>query len=239
MFLSIIIPLYNEEDHITRVVEKLRNLTFPEFVDGWEVIIVDDRSSDASLSVAEKLSNEAKNIRVESHLENMGKGAAVQTGISKARGNVFLIQDADLELDPEDIPRMLIAMKDLNIELINGSRYLAGVARPLASYKRYLANKFFTQLTSILIDVHLTDMACGYKLIHKNLYDKIELKEKRFGFEAELLVKALRIKKNNIAEIPVKYFPRNEGQGKKLRNTDAFKILFTIVKYGVFYKKNK
>ncbi|MBK6283996.1 MAG: hypothetical protein IPF54_16280 [Draconibacterium sp.] len=124
-------------------------------------------------------------------------------------------------------------MKDLNVQFINGSRYLPGIARPLASYKRYWGNRLFTNLTSVVINVKLTDMACGYKLIHRNLYEKIDLKENRFGFEAELIIKALRIKRNNVAEVPVKYFPRNAGEGKKLNNIDAFKILWTIFKYGV------
>jgi hypothetical protein len=125
-------------------------------------------------------------------------------------------------------------MHELNVEFINGSRYLAGVYRPLSSYKRYLGNRLFTSLTAIIINVKITDMACGYKLIHRNLYQRIQLAEDRFGFEAELIIKALRIKKNNIAEVPVRYFPRNEGEGKKLRNSDAFKILWTIIKFGLF-----
>ena len=122
---------------------------------------------------------------------------------------------------------------ETNVQFINGSRYLPGVVRPLASYRRYWGNKFFTNLTSILINVRLTDMACGYKLIHRDLYKQINLKEDRFGFEAELIIKALRIKRNNVAEVPVRYFPRNAGEGKKLNNMDALKILWTIVKYGV------
>ncbi|MFM7105543.1 MAG: glycosyltransferase family 2 protein, partial [Flavobacteriales bacterium] len=123
------------------------------------------------------------------------------------------------------------------VEFINGSRYLPGVYRPLASYRRYLANKFFTWLTSVIINVRLTDMACGYKLFTRSLYNQILLRENRFGFEAELIIKAMRIKRNNIAEVPVRYFPRNEGEGKKLRNTDGFKIMWTIIKYGLLKVK--
>ena len=147
--------------------------------------------------------------------------------------DVFLFQDADLELNPDDIPMMLEMMRKFNVEFVNGSRYLPGVIRPMASYRRYLANKFFTFLTSVLINVKLTDMACGYKLIHRNLLSKITIKEKKFGIEAELIIKALRIKKNNIIEVPVQYTPRFEQEGKKLKNIDAFKILWTIIKYSV------
>lgn len=166
--------------------------------------------------------------------KNQGKGAAIRTGIKEAKGNIFLIQDSDLELRPTDIPSMIQCMQELNVEFVNCSRYLAGVNRPLSSYKRYLGNRIFTSLTAIVINVKITDMACGYKLIHKNLYEKMQLRENRFGFEAELIIKALRIKKNNIVEVPVHYFPRNEGEGKKFRTTDAFKILWTIIKFGLF-----
>ncbi len=233
-FLSIIIPLYNEETLVTEVIEQVRKIQLPASVTAYEIIVVDDCSTDQSYQVVSSLTASVSNIRVLKHDQNQGKGAAVRTGIAAANGNVFLIQDSDLELRPTDIPRMIDCMNELKVEFINGSRYMAGVNRPLSSYKRYLANRVFTSLTAIIINVKITDMACGYKLIHKNLYDKIKLRENRFGFEAELIIKALRIKKNNIAEVPVGYFPRNEGEGKKLRNTDAFKILWTIVKFGLF-----
>jgi glycosyltransferase involved in cell wall biosynthesis len=212
-------------------------MQFPEYLSGVEYVIVDDCSKDDSYRVVSEFIKDKSEFILLKHEYNKGKGAAVRTGIAKAEGDVFLVQDSDLELSPSDIPSMIEAMKSLNVEFINGSRYLPGIARPLASFKRYWGNKLFTNLTSILINVKLTDMACGYKLIHRNLYQQIDLKENRFGFEAELLIKALRIKKNNIAEVPVKYFPRNSGEGKKLNNTDAFKILWTIFKYGVLRLK--
>lgn len=237
MNLSIIIPLYNEEKLIIQLLSKLLEIKFPNFINKYEIIIVDDCSTDNSNKVVKECIKNNENIRLFEHNINKGKGAAIRTGINNATYDIFLIQDSDLELSPEDIPSMLSAMKQLNIEFINGSRYLPGVIRPLSSYKRYLFNRFFTFLTSVLINVKITDMACGYKLFHKNIINKITLKENRFGFEAELIIKALRIKKNNIAEIPVQYFPRNEGEGKKLRNIDGIKILWTIVKYGLFRMK--
>jgi glycosyltransferase involved in cell wall biosynthesis len=237
MKLSIIIPLYNEQNSIITVLEQLKGIKFPDYLTGVEYVIVDDCSLDNSFGVVSAFIRDKPEFVLMSHELNKGKGAAVRTGIAKAEGDVFLVQDSDLELSPSDIPSMIEAMKALNVEFINGSRYLPGIARPLASFKRYWGNKIFTNLTSILINVKLTDMACGYKLIHRNLYEQIDMKENRFGFEAELLIKALRIKKNNIAEVPVKYFPRNSGEGKKLNNKDAFKILWTIFKYGVLRLK--
>jgi glycosyltransferase involved in cell wall biosynthesis len=233
MFLSIIIPLYNEEKSIISVLEAVLRVQYPPFLERFEIVVVDDCSRDQSVEVVQQFIKDQPGVKLIRHEINRGKGAAVRTGIKSASGNVYLIQDADLELVPADIPRLLEAMHQLKIEFVNGSRYLPGIVRPLSSFKRYMGNRFFTFLTSIFINVKITDMACGYKLVHKNLYNKINLKEERFGFEAELIIKAMRIKKNNIAEVPVQYFPRNQGEGKKLRNTDAFKILWTITKYGI------
>jgi len=215
------------------MLDRLLAVKIPDCIQSTEIVMVDDCSSDSSNQVVSAYIQAHPHIRLFKHDVNQGKGAAVRTGMKHATGNIYLIQDADLELNPEDIPSMLLAMYKLKVEFVNGSRYLPGVLRPISSYKRYLGNRFFTFLTSILIDVKLTDMACGYKLVHKKLIDKITLKENRFGFEAELLLKALRIKKNNIVEVPVQYFPRNEGEGKKLRNSDAFRILGTVIKYGL------
>lgn len=237
MQLSIIIPLYNEQELITKLLEKVLCVVSPPYVEKVEIIIVDDCSKDNSFQNVSAFIKDLPNIILLKHDVNKGKGAAVRTGMAVATGDVFLIQDADLELNPNDIPRMIDAMHELNVEFVNGSRYLAGVNRPLSSFKRYMANRFFTFLTSIIIDVKITDMACGYKLFHRNIYEKINLKENRFGFEAELIIKALKIKRTNITEIPVQYFPRNEGEGKKLRNSDGFKILWTIFKYGVLNVK--
>lgn len=228
--------MFNEQETIVSVIEKVESLVLPDFVEALDLVVVDDCSTDKSHELVLEYIN-GKNIALVRHEVNKGKGAAVHTGMAHAKGDVYFVQDADLELNPDDIPSLLIAMKELNVQFINGSRYLGGVNRVLSSYKRYLGNKFFTFLTSIILDVQLTDMACGYKLIHKDLVNQLNLVENRFGFEAELIIKALRIKRNNIAEVPIQYLPRNEGEGKKLNNTDAIKIFFVILKYGLFKAK--
>ena len=227
-------PLYNEPATVLTVLEHLQKISLPSFVESREIVVVDDCSTDASFHNVEQYRLQHPEIVLLRHEKNMGKGRAVKTGIEKSTGDVILIQDADLELSPTDIPSMLNAMHELNVEFVNGSRYLHGLIRPLASYRRYMVNRLFTFLTSILINVRLTDMACGYKLFTRPLYNRIKLEENRFGFEAELIIKALRDKRNNVAEVPVKYFPRREGEGKKLKVSDGFKILWTIFKYGVF-----
>ncbi len=234
MKLSIIIPLYNEQELIVPLLKELESVSWPSFMESHEVVIVDDCSKDNSFRQVGEYIKEKKYISLFQHEINKGKGAAVRTGASKATGDVILIQDADMELSPHDIPAMLAAMHELKIPFVNGSRYLPGVLRTQSAFKRYFANKFFTLFTSLLIDVHLTDMACGYKLIARELFQKLNLKENRFGFEAELIIKCARLQKNWIAEVPVHYAPRNLGEGKKLKNFDGFRIMKTILKYGLF-----
>lgn len=237
MRLSIVIPFFNETKTILKVLESLAEVKWPSFIADVEIICVNDASTDNGGSRVLAYIEDKENIRLINLDKNSGKGAAVRRGFEEAKGNVFFIQDADLELSASDIPSMLIAMNSLGVEFVNGSRYMPGITRPLSSYRRYLINRCFTGITSVLINVKLTDMACGYKLISRSLYEQISLKENRFGFEAELILKALRIKKNNVAEVPVHYFPRNAGEGKKIRNIDGLRILKTIFLYGALRMK--
>jgi len=233
MKLSIIIPLFNEQNHISDVLSKVMSVALPEFVSTYEIIIVDDCSTDASHQTVNRFIKEIPHIKLLRHDVNKGKGAAVRTGFGAAAGDVFLIQDADLELDPFDIPVMLQAMKDLNVEFVNGSRYLTGVERPQLSRGRVFFNKLFTWITALLTRSKITDMACGYKLFHRNLYEKITLHEDRFCFETELIIKALRATRNKMAEVPVHYFPRTQEQGKKLKTIDGLVIFWAIIRYGL------
>src|ERR1035437_8366154 len=237
MNLSIIIPLYNEQHLVLELLTELTQVKYPSIIEKVEIVIVDDKSTDTSFLSVQQFIRDKTNIKLLQHPVNKGKGVAVKTGIQNSSGDVILIQDADMELSPADIPVMLTAMHQLKVPFINGSRYLPGVLRPQAAFRRYFANKFFTLFTSLFINIHLTDMACGYKLFTRELFNKLHLKESRFGFEAELIIKCGRIRKNWIAEVPVRYFPRNEGEGKKLRNMDGIRIFITILKYGLFRMK--
>ncbi|MGC9341605.1 MAG: glycosyltransferase family 2 protein [Bacteroidales bacterium] len=238
MDLDIIIPVYNEAELIQITLEKLRSVKFPEHIEKVKIIVVDDSSTDNSAEQINEYLRSAKAKEQEIVFlqldRNLGKGAAVRHGMDNSSGDLILIQDADLELTPQDIPSMLEAQQKLGVEFVNGSRYLPGIPRPLSSYRRYIANRFMTWLTSILINVKLTDMACGYKLFTRNLYKQLNLRENGFGIEAEIIIKAMRIRKNNITEVPVNYFPRNKGEGKKISIVDGFRILGTIIKYSIF-----
>lgn len=234
MKLSIIIPVYNEERQITEVIRRVLAARFPENITSREIIVVDDCSTDNSSDLVHDLIVQHGDIRLIQLKRNSGKGASVKKGIEESSGEIIIIQDADLELVPEDIFPMIETMQKLSIEFVNGSRYMPGIIRPLYSYRRYFFNKLFTRLTSFLINTQLTDLACGYKLFTRNIYDQIKLRENRFGFEAELLIKVIRLKKTLIAEVPVHYFPRNAGDGKKIKNIDGLRIFWVILKYGFF-----
>lgn len=235
MKLSIIIPVYNEKKSIIDVINKIHQIDYTSSIKEVEIVVVDDCSTDGTTELLDSNKNNLNFIFITSE-KNSGKGHAVRKGIKNSSGDLITIQDADLELIPEDIPTMIKTMLALKVDFINGSRYMTGIIRPLYSYRRYFFNKMFTKFASILINVRLTDLACGYKLFTRNIYNQIILKENRFGFEAELLIKVARIKKTLIAEVPVHYFPREVKDGKKIRNIDGFKILWTILKYGIFTK---
>lgn len=239
--LDVIIPIFNEMDLIEKSLQRLLKVKFPECISNVNICLVDDCSEDQSFNIVQTFidKNKLQNIKIYKHEKNKGKGAAVRYGISKTSGDIIIIQDADLELIPDDIPAMINALTSLDVHFVNGSRYLPGISRPLSSYKRYLANRFMTWLTSLLINVKLTDIACGYKLFYRELYNELDIKENRFGFEAEIIIKAIRYRKNNITEVPVNYFPRNKGEGKKIRSIDGLKILFTILKYSFKVKTNE
>lgn len=241
MTLSVIIPAFNEEKYIADTLIEVYALKYPAEIDKAEVIVIDDCSKDRTPDILKELKATYPDLIVHRNEKNMGKGASVKKGFELSLGDLIFIQDADSELSPSDIPRMLNALLELKIEFVNGSRYLPGIVRPVISYKRYFANRFFTFLVSFLSNAKLTDIACGHKLIHRNLLEKIPIRSKRFGFEAEVMIKALKIKKNNIAEVPVMYRPRSVREGKKLKSSDGIKILFTILRYEFFWRpaKNK
>lgn len=239
MKLSVIIPAYNEEKYIANTLKEVYQLVFPAAINELEVIVVDDFSGDKTNEIVYGLLKDYTGLILYRNEYNMGKGASVRKGFEDCSGDLIFIQDADSELSPGDIPRMVQVHLDLNVEFVNGSRYLPGIVRPVISYKRYFANRLFTFLVSVLSNAKLSDIACGHKLIHRNLFSLIPMKSNRFGFEAELMIKALKIKKNNIAEVPVMYRPRSVREGKKLKSTDGIKILFTILRYELFWRPSK
>ena len=235
--LSIIIPVYNEADVITQTLGRLKETPMPQFVEKTEIIIVDDCSGDGSAKLAEDYKSGNPDITLIKLPVNSGKGAAVAAGVRAATGDTILVQDADLELDPSDIPALLEKLHSEDLDIVSGTRFRSrqdfpGYARPAAT-----ANRFFSTVASLITGRKITDVTCGYKVIRKNLFDRLSLKEKRFGFETELMIRSLLDKNTLYGECDVSYMPRRKTEGKKIRISDGIGIVGKTLRYGLEGKK--
>ena len=223
MKLSVIIPVYNEVQNITEILKRVQATGLP-----WEIVIVDDGSTDGTRDILKELDGKDK-IRVILHEKNQGKGAAVRTGFSEAKGDVFLIQDADLEYDPRDYPAILSPIEEGIADVVYGSRFL-GAARRSTMFWHMIANKLLTLATNILYNNILTDMETGYKVFRREVLDGITIHSNSFNFEPEFTAKILK-KKVRIFEVPITFNPRDYSDGKKIKIHDAFEAIWALLKY--------
>jgi glycosyltransferase involved in cell wall biosynthesis len=233
MKLSIIIPVFNESDYIAEVIDTLYRLKYPDAIKSFELLIVDDASHDRSFKIIEDIAKSKKEIKLVGHAKNRGKGASVKTALEHADGDLFIVQDADLELSPSDIPKLIDFLLENDLNMVNGSRFLHNFQHNQNSFLRNFANKIFSVFASVLTGKRITDLTCGYKLFTKQLSENISLNENRFGIEAELLIKAIKFDKQKVMEMAVQYVPREISGGKKIRAIDSFGILWTIIKYSL------
>lgn len=233
MKLSIIVPVFNEEKTISKVLKRLEGVEIPDVEK--EIIVVDDGSSDATASQISR-SEQISNIKVINHKNNLGKGAAVRTGIENATGEYIIIQDADLEYDPKDIERLVAHLKKDEASVVYGTRLrrlpnLSRDERTLQFLVHYFGNRALSLLTSILYGQWITDMETGYKLFPKDALAKIRLNSKGFDFEPEITAKLLK-KGYKILEIPITTNPRSYDEGKKLNTIrDGSIALWSLIKY--------
>ena len=227
MKLSIVIPVYNEAATISKIVDLVRS------VDAGmekEILLVDDCSRDGTREVLEKMGRDNADLKVLFHEVNRGKGAALRTGFAAATGDVVLIQDADLEYDPHEYPRLLQPIVDGHADVVYGSRFLGGGAHRVVFYWHYLGNWLLTTLSNMTTNLNLTDMEVCYKVFKREVIQNIPLKENRFGFEVEVTAKIAR-RKLKIYEVPISYYGRDYSEGKKIGWKDGFSALRCIVKY--------
>jgi len=219
-------PVYNERDTIAEIVRRVERVRLAH-----EIVVVDDGSSDGTREVLQRLARRRPRLRLILHERNRGKGAAVRTGIAAARGDLILIQDADLEYDPRDYRAMLEPIKEDKADVVFGSRFLGAARRP-TMFWHMVANKLLTLLTNVLYNSILSDMETGYKLFRREVIQSIPLRARRFEFEPEITAKLLK-RRVRIFEVPISFNPREYSEGKKIGLRDAFEAVWALLKYRV------
>jgi len=230
MKLSIIIPCYNEARSVREVIKRVERVQVPE----KEIIIVDDGSTDGTREILRgEVFSGVKEIIF--HEKNSGKGAALNTGFAAATGDVFVVQDADFEYDPDELPLLLALITEGKADVVYGSRFLNGIPRPIVSFRHLAANRFLTWLSNMFTNIRLTDMETCYKMFRREVVESINIEEKRFGFEPEITAKITR-SGYRICETAISYSGRTAEQGKKISWKDGVSAIRAIVKYNTWHK---
>ena len=224
--LSIVIPVYNERDTIIEIISAVSATPFRK-----EIIIVDDGSSDGTRDVLGSLKQD--DVKVFLHTKNQGKGAALQTGFKKATGDIIVIQDADLEYDPEEYPVLLKPILTGKADVVYGSRFGGHGAHRVLYFWHYVGNRFLTLLSNLFTNLNLSDMETCYKMFTREALEGVEIKEKRFGVEPEITAKMAK-KKLRIYEVPISYYGRTYEQGKKIDWHDGVRAIWCILKYNLW-----
>ena len=223
MKLSVIIPVYNEINSIQEILKRVQATNLAD-----EIIIIDYGSIDGTGEVLKHLES-GEEVRILHHERNQGKGAAVRTGLNAAKGDILLIQDADLEYDPRDYPKLIQPIEEGIADVVYGSRFLGGPRR-VVMFWHMVANQMLTFMTNILYDTILSDMETGYKVFHRKVIDGMILRAKSFDFEPEFTAKILK-RKHRIYEVPISFNPRDYSEGKKIKFRDAIAAVWTLLKY--------
>ena len=234
--ISIIIPVYNEEEFIDKLYSRVIGVELQSDI-SKEVIIVNDGSSDGTKDIIQNFAD--NNTIIIERKKNRGKGACIRLGLEKATGDIILIQDADLEYDPNEYPKLLDPIINGKADVVYGSRFKGGEAHRILYYWHSLGNKFLTVFSNLLTNLNLSDMECCYKIFRTNIIKNILLIENRFGFEPEVTAKIAKLSKKGkcrIYEVGVSYSGRTYEEGKKINWKDGFVALKCILKYNLFFK---
>jgi glycosyltransferase involved in cell wall biosynthesis len=231
--LSIVMPVYNEKAYIEAIVARVLGVALPAGVT-TELIIVDDGSRDGTRDKLAALAPR-EDLRVILHERNQGKGAALQTGFAAATGDFVLVQDADLEYDPADIPRLLEPVLAGKADVVYGSRFITGSSRRVLYFWHSVINAKLTLICNVFTNLNLSDMEVCYKLIRRELLTRLRLREKRFGFEPEVTIKLARLRpKPRFYEVGISYSGRTYAEGKKIGFKDGLRALWCLLRYGMF-----
>lgn len=228
MKISIVIPCFNEITTIESIIQKVLEVELPC---ARELVIVDDCSTDGTRDYLRTLADRCE-IKLVFHEVNRGKGAALRAGFAQATGDIVMIQDADLEYDPNEIPKLIKPILDDKADVVYGSRFIGGQSHRVLYFWHSVGNKFLTLLSNMFTNLNLTDMEVCYKVFRKSVLDKLVLKEDRFGFEPEITAKVARLG-CIIYEVGISYYGRTYDEGKKINWKDGVKAIYVILKYGL------
>lgn len=233
--LSILVPAYNEEKTLAGILDRLKSLKLPQGLKK-EVVVVDDASRDqtGAVAMAWKKKNPSFPMIYTRHPVNQGKGAALHTGIAKASGDWIIVQDADLEYDPDEFALLLEPALAGVADVVFGSRFMGGRPHRVLFFWHTIGNKWLTLLSNWFSNLNLTDMETCYKLFRAPMLKSLKLSEKRFGFEPEVTAKIARIPNVRIYEVGISYYGRTYEEGKKIGAKDGFRAIWCILKYGLF-----
>ena len=226
MKLSVVIPVYNEKNTVIEVIEKVASTPFDK-----EIVIVDDYSTDGTREILEKLDRE--DTRVFFHEVNRGKGAALRTGFGEVRGDIVIVQDADLEYTPDDYGILTKPIVEGKADVVYGSRFQGGGCHRCHLFWHYVVNKTLTLFSNMLTNINLTDMETCYKVFKREVVEKLDIKSNRFGVEPEITAKIAKMR-CRIYEVPISYFGRDYAEGKKIGWKDGVQALWCIFRYNIF-----
>lgn len=235
MTLSILIPVYNEEDNIQKILDRVRAVTLVNNI-AKQIVIVNDCSTDGTEELVLRYIEKHNDIQIEyqKHSRNKGKGRAINTALKMVKGDFVIIQDADNEYDPEEYNLLLKPIIDNYADVVYGSRFMGGNPHRILFFWHRLGNNFLTFLSNMFSNLNLTDMETCYKMFRREVIQSIEIKENRFGIEPEITAKMAKIKGIRIYEVGISYYGRTYEEGKKIGWKDGFRAIYCILKYNLF-----